>query len=79
MFRQRENADARKKAMHDGDDRETPNLSLHQLANLFGFLKTDADDNIISVEPDYDDELVEAGPSNTRGFVEELDAMDESS
>lgn len=30
-------------------------LSLHQLANLFGFLRTDEDDNILSIEPDYDD------------------------
>jgi hypothetical protein len=47
--------------MRDDDTKETPNLSLKQLANLFGFLKTDADDNIISIEPDYDedDELPE--------------------
>lgn len=44
------------KAMRDGETKETPNLSLKQLANLFGFLKTDAGDNIVSVEPDYDDE-----------------------
>lgn len=30
--------------------------SLKQLANLFGFLKTDADDKIVSVEADYVDE-----------------------
>lgn len=42
--------------MHDGNAKETPNLSLKQLANLFGFLKTDADDNIISIEPDYDED-----------------------
>jgi len=45
-----------KQAMHDGNERQKPNLSLKQLANLFGFLKTDADDNIISIEPDYVDD-----------------------
>ena len=40
--------------MQDGEsDRLLPNLNLHQLANLFGFLKTDEDNNIISIEPDY--------------------------
>jgi hypothetical protein len=48
--------------MQDGDSgREVPNLSLNQLANLFGFLKTDADNNIISIEPDYVDDAVELG------------------
>ena len=41
--------------MRDGDAKEAPNLSLNQLANLFGFLKTDADGEILSVEADYDD------------------------
>lgn len=44
------------KAIRDDDKaNERPQLNLKQLANLFGFLRTDADDNIISVEPDYDD------------------------
>lgn len=43
-------------AIRDDDKtNDRPNLSLKQLANLFGFLRTDEDDNIISVEPDYDD------------------------
>lgn len=32
-----------------------PSLSVHQLANLFGFLKTDADGEIVSIEADYKD------------------------
>jgi hypothetical protein len=44
------------RAIRDGEDKEKPNLSLRQLANLFGFLKTDEDNNILSVEPDYDDQ-----------------------
>lgn len=43
-------------AIRDGDTSEKPTLSLKQLANLFGFLKTDADDNIISIEADYVDD-----------------------
>jgi hypothetical protein len=39
--------------MQDGIEGERGSLSLNQLANLFGFLKTDADENIISVEADY--------------------------
>lgn len=55
--------------MHDGENnRELPNLSLNQLANLFGFLKTDEDNNIISIEPDYIDEPVQEGEgSGTQG------------
>jgi hypothetical protein len=41
------------KAIRDDDKaNERPQLNLKQLANLFGFLRTDEDDNIISVEPD---------------------------
>ena len=43
------------KAIKDGGEQEKPNLSLHQLSNLFGFLRTDEDDNILSIEADYDD------------------------
>lgn len=31
-------------------------LSLSQLARLFGFLKTDEDNNLLRIEPDYEDE-----------------------
>jgi hypothetical protein len=58
-----------KQAMHDGNERQKPNLSLKQLANLFGFLKTDADDNIISIEPDY----VEDEPDLPEGGRAEVD------
>lgn len=63
--------------MHDGENnRELPNLSLNQLANLFGFLKTDEDNNIISIEPDYIDEPVQEGEgSGTQ--VAHIDRMDE--
>lgn len=33
-----------------------PTLGLADLARLFGFLKTDKDDNIIEIQPDYDDD-----------------------
>jgi hypothetical protein len=62
------------KAIRDGEAKETPNLSLNQLANLFGFLKTDAGDNIISIEADYDDE-----PGARSASQESLEVMDESS
>lgn len=39
-----------------GESGERPSLGLADLARLFGFLRTDQDDNILSVEPDYDDE-----------------------
>lgn len=68
--------------MHDGDTTKqpTPNLTLNQLANLFGFLKTDADNNIISIEPDYVDDqaeetLAEAGGNGTQEAP--VDLMDE--
>ena len=59
------------KAIRDGEAaKDTPKLSLKQLANLFGFLKTDADDNIISIEADYqDDEGDEDG--NVEGLRDE--------
>ncbi|KAH7409732.1 SNF2 family N-terminal domain-containing protein [Cadophora sp. MPI-SDFR-AT-0126] len=44
------------KAMRDGETKEREALSLKQLANLFGFLKTDGDGEILSVEADYEDE-----------------------
>ncbi|QSZ30260.1 hypothetical protein DSL72_004782 [Monilinia vaccinii-corymbosi] len=31
-------------------------LNLSQLARLFGFLKTDEDDNVVRIEPDYEDD-----------------------
>lgn len=40
---------------------------MKELANLFGFLKTDGDDNIISIEPDYED---------SEGRIEGLDDDD---
>ncbi|KAI6708159.1 hypothetical protein JHW43_009312 [Diplocarpon mali] len=43
------------KAMRDGETKVKPSLSIAQLANLFGFLKTDADGEIMSVEADYED------------------------
>ncbi|KAE8441985.1 hypothetical protein EG329_004111 [Mollisiaceae sp. DMI_Dod_QoI] len=67
------------KAMRDGEyhNREQPNLSLKQLANLFGFLKTDADDNIISVEADYDDEPATQEGEGSGKQGEYGDVMDE--
>ncbi|KUJ16639.1 uncharacterized protein LY89DRAFT_647352 [Mollisia scopiformis] len=63
------------RAMRDGEyNREQPNLSLKQLANLFGFLKTDADDNIVSVEADYDDDPVQEG-EGSGGYQGEVDHM----
>lgn len=56
------------KAMRD-DGKEPPNLSLNQLANLFGFLKTDDDGNIISIEADYDDAQ---GGGSSQGGLEEM-------
>jgi len=58
------------KAIRDDDTtNDRPNLSLKQLANLFGFLRTDEDDNVISVEPDYDDmaEWAEGGAGRIDG------------
>ncbi|CZS91311.1 related to protein RIS1 [Rhynchosporium graminicola] len=39
-----------------GDMKERQNLTLNQLANLFGFLISDGDGQIVSVEADYRDE-----------------------
>ncbi|KAJ8060331.1 hypothetical protein OCU04_010665 [Sclerotinia nivalis] len=36
-------------------------LNLSQLARLFGFLKTDEDDNLLRIEPDYEDEWEDEG------------------
>ncbi|KAG4442544.1 hypothetical protein IFR05_001956 [Cadophora sp. M221] len=44
------------KAMSDENTKERSALSLKQLANLFGFLRTDGDGEILSVEPDYESE-----------------------
>ncbi|KAH7309256.1 SNF2 family N-terminal domain-containing protein [Rhexocercosporidium sp. MPI-PUGE-AT-0058] len=44
------------KAMSDENTKERSSLSLKQLANLFGFLRTDGDGEILSVEPDYESE-----------------------
>ena len=38
------------------DGKKGERLGLRELANLFGFLKTDEDGNIVSVEADYDDD-----------------------
>ena len=54
------------KAMRD-DGKEPPNLSLNQLANLFGFLRTDEDDKIISIEADYDDDADDSGNGSSQG------------
>jgi hypothetical protein len=43
------------KAIGEGEQ-ERQTLGLTDLTRLFGFLKTDEDNNIISVEPDYDNE-----------------------
>jgi hypothetical protein len=64
------------KAMRDGEGKEAPNLSLNQLANLFGFLKTDADGEILSVEADYDD--VGGGGEGESGREGSGEVMDES-
>lgn len=47
-------------AMQDGVDpeerrRQHASLTLGQISNLFGFLRTDDDDNVVRVEQDYDD------------------------
>ena len=44
------------RAMQDGPKKDKPALELQDLARLFGFLRTDADGEIIGVEADYDDE-----------------------
>ena len=57
------------KAMRD-DGKKPPNLSLNELASLFGFLRTGEDDKIISIEPDYEDE--DKGSVNGQGGLEEM-------
>ena len=43
-------------AMESSEEKQKPSLSLRELAQLFGFLRTDADGNIIRIGPDYEDE-----------------------
>jgi hypothetical protein len=43
-------------AIGSGEEKQKPSLSLRELARLFGFLHTDADGEILSIEPDYEDE-----------------------
>lgn len=56
------------KAMRDGETKEREALSLKQLANLFGFLRTDGDGEILSVEADYEDESGDEGGAEGGGF-----------
>ncbi|PVH71787.1 hypothetical protein DL98DRAFT_613085 [Cadophora sp. DSE1049] len=56
------------KAMRDGETKEKEALSLKQLANLFGFLRTDGDGEILSVEADYEDESADEGGGGRAGF-----------
>ncbi|KAI9649741.1 hypothetical protein NHQ30_002322 [Ciborinia camelliae] len=42
-------------------------LNLSQLARLFGFLKTDEDNNLVAIEPDYDDDELEGSDMNGSG------------
>ena len=43
-------------AMDTGEEKNKPSLSLKELAQLFGFLRTNDDGDIISIEPDYQDD-----------------------
>jgi hypothetical protein len=43
------------RAMRDREEKDNPALGLADLASLFGFLRTDADGQILGIEPDYDD------------------------
>ena len=43
---------------------------MRQLANLFGFLRTDEDGELIGVEADYDDEESGNGEGPSNSFVE---------
>jgi len=43
------------RAMQDGEKKDKAALDLHDLARLFGFLRTDEDGAIVGIEPDYDD------------------------
>jgi len=60
------------------DGKKGERLALRELANLFGFLKTDEDDNIVSVEPDYDDEENAEWERGRGGGVDGVEGMDES-
>ena len=42
-------------AMESGEEKQKPSLSLRELAQLFGFLRTDADGEIVAIDPDYED------------------------
>lgn len=53
-----------------GGGRATLNLS--QLARLFGFLKTDEDNNLVSIEPDYEDECAREEDTGS-GVAQERD------
>jgi len=46
-----------------GAGRRGKALGLRELANLFGFLRTDSDGEILSVEADYDDISEDLGGS----------------
>lgn len=43
-------------AVDSGEEKNKPSLSLRELARLFGFLRTDDDGKILSIEPDYQDD-----------------------
>jgi len=62
--------------MQDGDTKDKAVLDLKDLARLFGFLRTNDDGDIISVEPDYDDDdagSAEEGGSGSGGYMDDLD------
>ena len=63
------------KAMSEGEEGLKKQLSFKELASLFGFLRTDEDDNIISVEADYDDldddDMVGGGGGSGSGSARE--------
>jgi hypothetical protein len=42
--------------MENSEEKQKPSLSLRELAQLFGFLRTDADGEIIEIVPDYEDD-----------------------
>jgi hypothetical protein len=58
----------------ESGSRGASRLELHDLAQLFGFLRTDEDDHIISIEPDYDDlDGAAAGTWESLGQDDEVD------
>lgn len=63
------------KAISDGEIKQRPNLSLKQLANLFGFLQTNEEGHIQSVEADYDDEIEGGEGSGNAGLFGSDDEM----